>query len=187
MVRSIVGGLQIRCRLNPEHVVRLDALQQHEREEQAEQEAGALRQQQHEGFEQLRPMGFGEASDADGALAALMEEDEAEEQVRAEQAALVPGAADHQAICQQLAAMGFEEALAHAAAAEADGDLDRAISILIDGNGVEQAASPVGASPQHGGECDNGAAREQHSVARSAAELGVADGDLSASVRAGIQ
>ena len=198
MVRSIVGGLQIRCRLNPEHVVRLDALQQHEREEQAEREAAARRQQQQEGLEQLRSMGFGEAKarraitqaggDLDGALAALIEEDEAEDQVeRAEQAVLVPEASDHQAICQQLAAMGFDEAGAHAAAAEADGDLDRAIAILIDGNDAERAASPVGASPQHGGECDNGAAGEQHSVARVAAELGFADGDLSASIHAAIQ
>jgi len=198
MVRSIVGGLQIRCRLNPEHVVRLDALQQHEREEQAEREAAARRQQQQEGLEQLRSMGFGEAKarraitqaggDLDGALAALIEEDEAEDQVeRAEQAVLVPEASDHQAICQQLAAMGFDEAGAHAAAAEADGDLDRAIAILIDGNDAERAASPVVASPRHGGECDNGAAGEQHSVARVAAELGFADGDLSASIHAAIQ
>jgi len=33
MVRNMVDGLQVRCRHNPEHVVRLDQLQQHEEEE----------------------------------------------------------------------------------------------------------------------------------------------------------
>jgi len=33
MVRNMVDGLQVRCRHNPEHVVRLDRLQQHEEEE----------------------------------------------------------------------------------------------------------------------------------------------------------